>query len=307
MKIVFLEPLGLTADAVRQAAQPFVDASHDVVVYPDKNPDASELIRRAADADVVVESNMPLRKEFFDACPKLKMLSIAFTGLDHIDMDECAKRGIVVRNAAGYSTNAVAELAFAMMIGLCRKMTENDAITRAAERSGIMPGIELAGKTIGIIGAGNIGQRVAELAKAFGCHVLMWNRTPKTIDGVTFVDKETLLKEADIVTLHIALNGETRDFITAKELSLMKNTAMLINTARGPVVNENDLADALNAGTIAGAAVDVYSTEPPVAKNHPLLTAKNTLLLPHVGFATREAFEKRLDIVVHNVMQWLGM
>lgn len=307
MKIVFLEPLGLSVEAIKQATQPLVDASHEVVVYPDKNPDTAELIRRAADADVVVESNMPLRKEFFDACPKLKMLSIAFTGLDHIDMEECTRRGIVVKNAAGYSTNAVAELAFAMMIGLYRKLTDNDAITRAAERAGIMPGIEVAGKTIGIIGAGNIGQRVAEIAKAFGCRVLMWNRTPKTIEGVTFVDKETLLKEADIVTLHIALNAETRDFITAKELSLMKKSAILINTARGPVVNEKDLADALNGDVIAGAAVDVYSTEPPIAKSHPLLEAKNTILLPHIGFATREAFEKRLKIVVDNVCYWLGM
>jgi D-3-phosphoglycerate dehydrogenase len=306
MKIVFLEPLGLSVDAVKQATKPLVDASHEVVVYPDKNPDTAELIRRAADADVVVESNMPLRKEFFDACPKLKMLSIAFTGLDHIDMEECAKRGIIVKNAAGYSTNAVAELAFAMMIGLYRKMAENDRITREAERGGLMPGIEVAGKTIGIIGAGNIGQRVAEIAKAFGCRVLMWNRTPKVIEGVCFVDKDTLLKESDIVTLHIALNSETRDFITAKELSLMKKTAILINTARGPVVNEQDLANALDNGVIAGAAIDVYSTEPPVKKDNPILGAKNTLLLPHIGFATKEAFEKRLKIVVDNVIGWIG-
>lgn len=306
MKIVFLEPLGLSVEAIKQATQSLVDASHEVVIYPDKNPDTAELIRRAADADVVVESNMPLRKEFFDACPKLKMLSIAFTGLDHIDMEECAKRGIVVKNAAGYSTNAVAELAFAMMIGLYRKIAENDRITREAERGGLMPGIEVAGKTIGIIGAGNIGQRVAEIAKAFGCRVLMWNRTPKTIEGVSFVDKETLLKESDIVTLHIALNNKTRDFITAKDLSLMKKTAILINTARGPVVNEKDLANALNDNVIAGAAIDVYSTEPPVRKDNPVLGAKNTLLLPHIGFATKEAFEKRLKIVVDNVIEWIG-
>jgi len=305
MKIVFLEPLGLSVETVKKATQPLVDASHEVVIYPDKNPDTAELIRRAVDADVVVESNMPLRKDFLDACPNLKMLSIAFTGLDHIDMEECAKRGIVVKNAAGYSTNAVAELAFAMMIDLYRKVAENDKIMREAERGGIMPGIEIAGKTIGIIGAGNIGRRVAEIAKAFGCRVLMWNRTPKTIDGVTFVDKETLLKEADIVTLHIALNSETRDFITAKELSLMKPTSVLINTARGPVVNEQDLAYALNNGVIAGAAIDVYSTEPPIRKDNPLLSAKNTLLLPHIGFATKEAFEKRLKIVVDNIGQWM--
>ncbi len=307
MKIVFLEPLGLSVDAIKKATQSLVDASHEVVIYPDKNPDVKELVKRASGADVVVESNMPLRKDFLDACPNLKMLSIAFTGLDHIDMEECSRRDLVVKNAAGYSTNAVAELAFAMMISLYRKITDNDRITREAEHAGIMPGNEIAGKTIGVIGAGNIGQRVATMANAFGCHVLMWNRTPKNIDGVTFVDKQTLLKESDIVTLHIALNGETCDFITYKDLCMMKKTAILINTARGPIVNESDLATALKDGTIAGTAIDVYSKEPPVGKDNPLLKAPNTLLLPHVGFATKEAFEKRLKIVVHNVEQWIGI
>ncbi len=216
-------------------------------------------------------------------------------------MEECQRRGILVKNAAGYSTEAVAELAIALMIDLYRKVLENDTITRQCNRKGLMPGLEIKGKTLGIIGMGNIGQRVAKLANAFGCKVLAWNRTPKQIEGVTFVDKETLLKESDIVTLHIALNNETRDFITEKEFALMKPNAVLVNTARGPVVNEQALANALKEGKIAGAATDVYSKEPPLNQDNPLFDAPNLIMLPHIGFATEEAFVLRLGIVVDNI------
>lgn len=306
MRIVFLEPLGLKVEQIEAACRELKNAGHELVIYPDRNESLDELKRRAADAEVVVESNIPLRKDFLDACPNLKMLSIAFTGLDHIDLEECQRRGIVVKNAAGYSTEAVAELAIALMIDLYRKVLENDTITRQCNRKGIMPGREIGGKTIGIIGMGNIGQRVAKLANAFGCKVLAWNRTPKKVEGVTFVDKETLLKESDIVTLHIALNADTRDFITAKDFALMKPSALMVNTARGPVVNEQALADALKEGKIAGAATDVYSTEPPLQPNNPLFEAPNLIMLPHIGFATEEAFVLRLGIVVRNVEEFLS-
>ena len=302
MKIVFLEPLGLTVEAVEQACDTLKKKGHEVVVYPDRQPEKN--IERAAGADIVVESNMPLRKDFFDACPNLKMLSIAFTGLDHIDMEECQRRGIVVKNAAGYSTEAVAEETICMMIGLYRHVIENDKITRSCKGPSIAPGREIAGKTVGIIGMGAIGQRTAALAQAFGCKVIAWNRTPKQVSGVTFVDKETLLKESDIVALHIALNNETRNFLTANDFAKMKPTAVVVNAARGPVVNTQDLADALKNGTIAGAALDVYDGEPPLDINNPLLTAPNTIMMPHIGFATKEAFEIRVKIVVDNVIKF---
>ena len=304
MKIVFLEPLGLTVEAIEKACANLKKQGHEVVVYPDRKPELN--IERAAGADIVLESNMPLRKDFFDACPNLKMLSIAFTGLDHIDMDECKRRGITVMNAAGYSTEAVAEETICMMIGLYRHVIENDRITRSCKGPSIAPGREIAGKTIGIIGMGAIGQRTAALAHAFGCKVIAWNRTPKQVPGVTFVDKETLLKEADIVALHIALNNETRNFLTAKDFAMMKPTAIIVNAARGPVVNTADLAEALKNGTIAGAALDVYDGEPPLSAENPLLTAPNTMLLPHIGFATKEAFQLRLGIVVDNIEKFLN-
>ncbi|MCQ2322754.1 MAG: hydroxyacid dehydrogenase [Bacteroidales bacterium] len=303
MKIVFLEPLGLSVEAIGNACKNLKEQGHDVVIYADRRPELN--IERAAGADIVVESNMPLRKDFLDACPNLKMLSIAFTGLDHIDMEECKRRDILVKNAAGYSTEAVAEETICMMIGLYRHVIENDRVTRSCQGQAILPGREIAGKTVGIIGMGAIGQRTAALAQAFGCRVIAWNRTKKEVPGVTFVDKETLLKESDIVALHIALNNETRDFLTAKDFTLMKKSAVIVNAARGPVVNTNDLAEALKNGTIAGAALDVYDGEPPLKSDNPLLTAPNTMLLPHIGFATHEAFELRLGIVVRNVEEFV--
>lgn len=302
MKIVFLESLGLSVERIEDECKTLEALGHEVVIYADRCPEKNA--ERAADADIVVESNMPLHKDFFDACPNLKMLSIAFTGLDHIDLNECERRGIIVKNAAGYSTEAVAEEAICMMIGLYRHVIENDRITRSCTGVPISPGREIAGKTIGVIGLGAIGQRTAKLAQAFGCNVIAWNRTPRIVDGVTIVDKETLFKKADIVTIHIALNDETRDFVTAKELALMKRSSIIVNAARGPVVNAQDLSDALKEGRISGAALDVYDVEPPLDSNNPMLDAPNTILLPHIGFATKEAFELRLGIVVNNVEQF---
>lgn len=302
MKIVFLESIGLSVERIEDECKTLEALGHEVVIYADRCPEKNA--ERAADADIVVESNMPLHKDFFDACPNLKMLSIAFTGLDHIDLNECERRGIIVKNAAGYSTEAVAEEAICMMIGLYRHVIENDRITRSCTGVPMSPGREIAGKTIGVIGLGAIGQRTAKLAQAFGCNVIAWNRTPRIVDGVTIVDKETLFKKADIVTIHIALNDETRDFVTAKELALMKRSSIIVNAARGPVVNAQDLSDALKEGRISGAALDVYDVEPPLDSNNPMLDAPNTILLPHIGFATKEAFELRLGIVVNNVEQF---
>lgn len=305
MKIVFLEPLGLSVDKIEKECDVLREQGHEIVIYGDRCPDKN--IERASDADIVVESNMPLRKDFFDACPNIKMLSIAFTGLDHIDLKECERKGIIVNNAAGYSTEAVAEEVICMMIGLYRHVIENDKITRNCQGVAMSPGREIFNKTVGIIGLGAIGQRIAKLLHAFGCKVIAWNRTDKEIEGVTIVDKDTLFKESDIITLNVALNDDTRNFVSAKELSLMKRTAVIINAARGPVININDLADALKNGAISGAAIDVYDTEPPLFKDNPLLTAPNTMLLPHIGFATEEAFESRLGIVVKNIEKYMSM
>ena len=236
----------------------------------------------------------------------VKYLSTRTIGSDHIDLEACKKRGITVCNAAGYSTEAVAELTIGMMIAVYRKMVGGDAILRiGGDRQGVL-GSELHGKTVGIVGLGAIGQRVALLANAFGCKVLGYNRSPKALPHITQVDKDTLLRQSDIITVHLPLNPETKAFIGTNEFALMQPHAVLINTARGPIVSQEALYNALKKGQIAGAAVDVYDQEPPLPLNLELFNAPNLLMLPHMGYATREAFETRLNIVIRNIEMWLN-
>ena len=184
------------------------------------------------------------------------------------------------------------------MIAVYRKMVGGDAILRiGGDRQGVL-GSELHGKTVGIVGLGAIGQRVALLANAFGCKILGYNRSPKALPHITQVDKDTLLRQSDIITVHLPLNPETKAFIGTNEFALMQPHAVLINTARGPIVSQEALYNALKKGQIAGAAVDVYDQEPPLPLNLELFNAPNLLMLPHMGYATREAFETRLNIVI---------
>ncbi|MDL2231881.1 hydroxyacid dehydrogenase [Porphyromonadaceae bacterium OttesenSCG-928-L07] len=307
MHIVFLEPLGICGCAANSLLADLKKNGNTVKIYEDRNEEEAELVKRAQGADIVAVSNIPLRKSFFDQCPDLKLVSVAFTGLDHIDLEECKRRGITVMNAAGYSTHAVAELAIGMMIAVYRKIVGGDTITRIGGTRESFLGSELYGKTVGIIGVGAIGRQVAMVLHAFGCRVIAYNRSPKEIDYIRFVDKETLFKESDIVTVHIPLNSETKDFIGERELALMPPHAILINTARGPVVNRDALCDALCKGRIAGAAVDVYEQEPPLPAAYELFNAPNLLMLPHMGYATKEAFAERLKIVIRNIEEWLSI
>ena len=305
MNIVFLEPLGMCACTLDNVCKPLKDAGHSITVYNDRDENEETLISRGKDAEVIIVSNIPLRKSFFDACPNIKMISVAFTGTDHIDMDECRRKNITVCNAAGYSTQAVAELAIGMIISTYRKIVGGDSIIRVGGDRQNFLGTQMSGKTIGIIGAGAIGQRVAQLAHAFGCKVIAWNRTPKSIENIRFVDKETLLRTSDIISLHIPLNQETTGFIGTPEFEMMQSHAILINTARGPIINQESLYNALRKGMIAGAATDVYTQEPPLPASSELFNAPNLLMLPHMGYATKESFAERLKIVVANVEMWL--
>jgi len=309
MKIVLLEPLGISAENLNTLSESLVNAGHEFVAFETRTDDTGELIQRAEDADIVVIANMPFRKAVISRCPRLKMISVAFTGVDHVDLDECRARGIAVCNAAGYSTNAVAELTFGMILSLLRYVTPCEAALRNGGTKGSLIGSELSGLTLGVVGTGAIGQRVAELGKAFGCTLLAYSRTPKKSTealGVQYVSIETLLSQSDIVTLHLPLNDSTRGLINAERLSLMKPTALLVNTARGPVVDNAALAQALRDGKIAGAGVDVFETEPPIASDHPLLSAPNTLLTPHIAFATKQSLYKRAVIAFNNVTAWLS-
>ena len=305
MKLVILEPLGVEEEKLLALAEDKLGNRAEIVYYDTRMTDPDTLAGRAEDADIAVISNLPFKKEVMERCPKLKMLSVAFTGVDHVDMDYCHERGILVSNCAGYSNTAVSELVFGLALSLYRRIIECDRAVRAGKDKTGLVGLELSGKKFGIIGMGAIGTRTAQLAKAFGCEVLGFNRSPRQIEGVRMTDLDTLLSECDIVSLHVPLTDETRGLIGDRELSLMKPDAVLINTARGPVVDSRALAAALKEGRLAGAAVDVYETEPPIAQDHPLLTAPNVTATPHVAFATKEALYQRAVIVFDNVAGYL--
>lgn len=305
MKISILEPIGINADKLNKLQKTFKDLGHELVFFSDRNEDEEVLIKRAEGAKVIVVSNIPISANFISKSPDLSMISVAFTGVDHIDMKACKDRDILVSNAAGFSTESVAELTFGMILSLYRKIVGGDAITRFGGSRGTFLGTELNGKCLGIIGAGAIGLRVAEIAQVFKCKVLAYSRTEKQIEGIEFVDKKTLLQKADIVSLHTPLTPETKGLMSEEEFKMMKKTAILINTARGLVVNSEALCKALEDGEIAGAAVDVYEKEPPLEKEHVLFTAPNLIMLPHLAFASHESFDKRIDIVMDNIKLWL--
>lgn len=305
MKLVIIEPLGVEQEKLLSMAKEALPADVEIVYYDTRVTDTETLIERGKDADIIVVSNLPMNSEVIDGCKNLKLLSVAFTGVDHIAMDACRKNGVMVNNCAGYSTVAVADLVFGMIIALYRNIIPCDeAVRKEGTKDGLV-GFELEGKKFGVIGTGAIGLRVAKIAQAFGCEVYAYSRTAKEVEGVTYVDLNTLLSTCDIVSLHTPLNASTKGLIGKDQLALMKKNAILINTARGPVVDSEALADALNSGAIAGAGIDVFETEPPVKKEHPLLNAKHVVATPHVAFATKEALVKRAIIVFDNVKKWL--
>lgn len=306
MKLVIIEPLGVEQEKLLAMAAEQLPESVEVVYYDTRVTDTETLIERGKDADIIAVSNLPLNADVIDGCKNLKMLSVAFTGVDHIALDACRRNGVLVSNCAGYSTAAVADLVFGLLISLYRNIPAcNEVVRREGTKDGLV-GFELEGKKFGVVGTGAIGLRVAAIAQAFGCEVLAYSRTKKDVPGITYTDLNTLLSQCDIVSLHTPLNDSTRGLIGKEQLALMKKNAVLINTARGPVVDSQALAEALNEERIAGACIDVFETEPPIKKEHPLLNAKHVIATPHAAFATKEALVKRAVIVFDNITAWLN-
>ena len=309
MKIVVMEPLGVALAKIEALAAGLQAAGHEFVYYTTKETQQDKLLARVQDADIIMLANQPLSAEIINACLNLKMLSVAFTGVDHVDLAACRARNIMVCNAAGYSTNAVAELVFGLAISVIRNIVPCDARCRTAGTKDGLVGFELFGKIFGVVGTGAIGSRVAKIAAAFGCRVLAYSRSVKqelVEAGVEYVSLDELLAKSDFVSLHVPLTESTRGLLNAEAIGKMKQGAVLLNTARGPVVDSKALAAALNSGKLAGAGIDVFEGEPPIAKEHPLCSAKNTVLTPHVAFASREALEKRAEIVFANIEKWLA-
>lgn len=307
MRIVMLEPVAVSAGVLKALAAPLIKQGHELVICQEK---VSEEEAKEADADVFIIANSPLKGEVIRANKNLKLISVAFTGIDHVDLAACRERGIEIRNAAGYCTNAVAELTFAHILSVLRKVADCDGqVRRGGTKAGLI-GHELYGKTLGIVGTGAIGTRVAEIGGIFGCRLLGYNRTEHEEArhlGVRYVGLEQLMSESDIITLHTPLTEETRLLIDREKIALMKKEAILINMARGGVVDSTALAQALTDGKIAGAGIDVFETEPPIVPEHPLLHAPGVLLTPHVAFATEESMLRRAGITMNNIISWMGL
>jgi len=282
----------------------------ECAVY-DRTP-PEEVLGRAAGAEIILTNKVPFDHERMSKLPALKYIGVLATGYNIIDTTSARERGIVVTNVPAYSTRSVAQLVMALVLELAHHAGDHSRGVHEGRWTASKdfaywdwPLVELDGLVMGIVGFGQTGRAVADLARAFGMRVLVHTRTPTAGPGVEFVDLATLLRRSDVVSLHCPLTPQTEGLVNAKRLALMKPTALLINTSRGPVVNERDLAEALSAGRIAGAGLDVLSTEPPKADN-PLLGAKNCFITPHFAWATRAARERLMKTVVANVRAFLA-
>lgn len=257
--------------------------------------------------EVIVTVLKKLSKEYLQQFTNLKMIAVAFTGYDSVDMDYCQEHGIAVYNVPKYSTNSVVELTIGLTIAVMREITKGNTIIRN-EGWSIEPGIELFGKRVGIMGTGEIGVATARIFRAFGCEVIGWSRSEnkafKALGGKYIADKQAFFAAADIVSIHLPLNSDTKRIIGKKELKAMKPTAILINTARGAIVNEAELIAALEQKVIAGAGLDVFKKEP-IENDNSLLKLENVVLTPHVAYKTKEALSRRMEVTVKNIADFL--
>ena len=307
MRIVLTEPLGISAETLKQLSAPLEAAGHTFVSY-DTVAAGAELAGRCKGADILMIANHPLPAEALRTCPALKFVSVAFVGYDHVDLGVCRELGASISNTAGYCDDAVAELAVGLTISCLRSIPAQDANVASGLGSIALKGHELAGKTVGIVGTGAIGQRTAEIFRVFHCNLLGYSRTKRPEAealGIRYVTLPELMAQSDIVSVHTPLTPETRGLIGKDEIARMKQGAILINTARGPVVDTQALADALNNGRIF-AGIDVYEKDPPLVEDHPLRGAKNLIRTPHIGFNTRESIDRRAAMAFENVTAFLA-
>lgn len=272
----------------------------------------NEVAGRIGDAEVVFCNKSPITDEVISSCPNLKYVGIFATGYNNVDLVSAKKHNVVVCNAPSYSTNSVAQHVFAMILEFNNSIKEysdsvknGDWVNSKLFSYFNIPIFELAGQTLGIFGFGSIGKKVAQIAQAFGMKVIVSTRTvPQGYDDIEFISADQLFKRSDILTIHCPLTEKTKGLVNKDNLALMKKSAIIINTSRGPVINEQDLADALNNGVIAGAGLDVVCVEPMLSDN-PLKNAKNCLITPHIAWAPLQTRQRLVKIVLDNYNSWL--
>jgi glycerate dehydrogenase len=280
----------------------------------DRTPE-SLIVERCQGAEIIFTNKTPLREPILSQLPDLKYIGVLATGYNVVDVDYAKTRGIAVANVPGYGTASVVQMTFALLLELCQHVQSHSDSVRQGDWAASpdfcywnYPLIELEGKTIGIIGFGSIGQKVADIASAFGMNIIGFSRTRSDQShrkNFKWAELNELLKESDVVSVHCPLFPETQGIINKDSLRLMKRTAFFLNTSRGPLMVDQDLADALNEGIIAGAGIDVLSVEPPSADN-PLFKAKNCLITPHIAWATKEARSRLMGIAENNLSSFLN-
>jgi D-3-phosphoglycerate dehydrogenase len=311
MSLKIVVPDDFPAALTGSAAEPRLRTMGHVTVHTERGADqAAELIRRIGDAEIVI--NIRAHAKFTDgvlaACPRLRLISVWGTGTDNVDLDACRARGVAVTNTPGVNAHAVAEHTIALMLAITRHIPAMDRETRAGQWPRAML-VQLEGRTIGLIGLGAIGSRVAELLKPFGVRLLAATYGPDAgraaALGARHVSLDTLLRESDIVSVHLLLSADTRGYLGRDHLALMKPTAFLINTARGAIVDKAALLEMLREGRIAGAALDVFHEEP-IPQGDPILALSNVVLTPHNGGQTREVIDAGLLRAVENVEHFLA-
>lgn len=305
MKISLIDPLLVDDKIIESHKEKIEKLGHEFQYFKKSASDDEKIIERLKDSDVAIITNNKFSKNVIENT-NLKLIDVAFTGFNHVDIEACNEKNIVVENASGYSDDSVAELVIGLTISVMRKFNENRKNMYEDESFNLIGQI-IKGKTVGVVGTGKIGRRVIELFKAFGANILAYNRSEKDEVknlGAKYVSLDELLKNSDIVTIHLPQNKGTCGFIGKNELDLMKDKAILINCARGPIVDNDYLAKLLNEDKLR-AGIDVFDMEPPIDKNYPLRNAKNTVLTNHVGFLTQEAMDIRCEIVFDNLYKFL--
>lgn len=285
----------------------------DLTVYERTNE--KDILDRIGDCEIVFTNKTPITKEIIEKAPNIKYIGVLATGFNVVDIEAAKEKNIPVTNVPSYSTNSVVQLVFAYILEICHHVSEHANAVKAGKWTKSKdfcfwdyPLIELANKTLGIIGFGNIGQKVAEIALNFGMNVVVYNRTVRKElekENLRFVSLDELYQLSDIITIHVALTEDTKDMINKNSIKKMKDGVILINTARGGIIVEEDLYEALETGKIYACGVDVSQSEP-IKENSPLLKAKNIFITPHIGWATKEARERLMDIATENVKAFIN-
>ena len=305
MKIVVLDGYTLNPGDISWEG---LEALGEVTVYDRTKPE--EVVERIGDAEVVYTNKTPITRETLDQCGNIRLIGVLATGYNIIDIEAAKEKGIPVSNIPTYGTAAVSQFAIALLLELCHHIGEHsDAVKNGEWTSNPdwcfwkYPLVELAGKTMGIVGFGRIGQDTGKIAQALGMKVLAFDaykRPELESETCRYADLDTLLAESDVISLHCPLFPDTEGIINKDTIAKMKTGVMIINDSRGPLIVEEDLRDALNSGKVAGAALDVVSTEP-IKMDNPLLSAKNVILTPHIAWAPKESRQRLMDIAVENL------